>query len=149
MKVLGIDPGLDTGWCVVDGQRIVSCGLGETWPSSKFDLAVIERPHVYRPGKNKKQVDPNDLITLAIQVGEYKRQVSLSGTPVKLVEPGTWKGQVPKEIHHARIIADLSPEDAATVVQGLARVAESKAHNVLDGVALALWASKRPAFRTK
>jgi hypothetical protein len=47
--------------------------------------------------------------------------------------PTEWKGQVPKDIHHARLMRILTPDDIAKVKLPIA----SLAHNVWDAVALA------------
>lgn len=143
MKVLAVDPGVDTGWCLVESGAVVDCGLGPSgWP--RAPMAILERPQVYRQAQQKG--DPNDLITLAIQIGRYVERLETAGTKTALVLPNTWKGQVPKDVHHRRIVAKLSPDEAARVASRLEHVAESKRHNVLDAVGLAKWAAANPSF---
>lgn len=107
-------------------------------------MAILERPQVYRQAQQKG--DPNDLITLAIQLGRYVERLEAAGTKTALVLPSAWKGQVPKDVHHRRIVAKLSPAEASRVASRLERVAESKRHNVLDAVGLAKWAAANPSF---
>jgi hypothetical protein len=74
----------------------------------------------------------NDLISTAIRLGrliESSRPGRLT-----LVTPGQWKGQVPKDIHGARVLAKLDPEELALVPDD---------HNAIDAVGLLLWALKR------
>ncbi len=56
MKILGLDPGETSGWCIydTDTRRVLGCG---EFPShllpldvgDEFDVAVIERPRGYGP----------------------------------------------------------------------------------------------------
>ncbi len=64
-----IDPGC-TGVAVWFGQSLMSCGVVDD-PEAVVvhGNLVIEKPQIYRASKSK--ADPNDLITLAIQVGRY------------------------------------------------------------------------------
>ncbi len=144
--ILAIDPGLDTGWCLLaTSGRIVSAGLGAlqaTW--EKASWAILERPQVYRDNKSKG--DPNDLITLAIQLGRYVEKLEAACVRTKLVLPGTWKGQIPKEIHHRRVLAALPPDDARTLLPCLEGFPKGKQHNILDAVALAKWAHAQKIF---
>lgn len=143
MRYLAIDPGVDTGWCTFDREgRVLACGLG--FPArSELECvkhAVLERPQVYRPEQSKG--NPNDLITLAIQLGRYVERLSTFGIESTLVLPSRWKGQIDKDIHHARVIKTLSPDEARVLAPALANVPKSKRHNVLDAVALAKWGAQ-------
>jgi hypothetical protein len=144
---LAIDPGIHTGWAVlaISGQ-LLSCGLGENYLSRGLvTSAIIERPQVYRPSLSKG--DPNDLITLAIRVGQYKERLETRGVNVSLVLPATWKGQVPKGIHHGRIEADLSYAERALMQPWpRTRKGDGVAGNVWDAVGLAKWAFAQRKF---
>lgn len=144
MKILAIDPGLDTGWCVVDSTGVLGCGLG--FPSDFHGArhAILERPQVYRAATSKG--DPNDLITLAIQLGRYVERLEAKSFRTSLVLPTTWKGQVPKEVHHKRLLRALTPAEAGKVAECIAPISKGKQHNVLDAVALALWARSQKHF---
>ncbi len=135
-STLAIDPGNDTGWCVSEKGIVVSCGVGVP-PLGKFERVVIERPQIYRNSK----APPNDIITLAIGVGIYVERYSASSS-ITMVLPHDWKGTVPKPIHHARILAQLSGDELH--VLGLTKVPASKRHNMLDAVGLAKWAHRHP-----
>lgn len=42
MKVLGIDPGIaNLGWAVLDGRRIVACGVIKTQPKQQHDARLF------------------------------------------------------------------------------------------------------------
>jgi hypothetical protein len=137
--IIGIDPGLRcTGVAAFDGNewavlsirpkahdlvgRIVEiCArLANRGP---WDLAVIERPQVYRQGLMKG--DPNDLVDLAVLVGALT--VTLNAKRTLLPRPAQWKGQVPKEIHHDRIRKQVPGVEGSK--------------DALDAVGLALWGS--------
>lgn len=98
---------------------------------------VIEVPQVYVAGRSKG--DPDDLLELA----------GVDGAITTLLRPGKiagfkpreWKGQVPKEIHHARVLRKLN--EAETAVLERANVPPSLRHNVVDAVALGVWFLRR------
>lgn len=141
--ILGIDPGACTGWARVSSDgRLMDAGVGSPAEVRAMfgaiyivgvDRAVIELPQVYRAARSKG--DPNDLIDLAVTVGRYVQILESRAIKVVLVKPRDWKGQVPKEVHHKRILARLSTEEVAR----LPKLAASKVHNMLDAVGLALW----------
>jgi hypothetical protein len=138
---LAIDPGIDTGWAVLNATgKLVACGKDQ-FPCLSIRAAIIERPQVYAPGKSKG--NPNDLITLAIRVGRYQERLQQAGVhcpDTNLFLPTTWKGQVPKEIHHARVDAALS-EDERRIAYASAKVPGSRgySHDVWDAIGLARW----------
>jgi len=98
------------------------------------DLA-IEMPRVYPRGsqrEEKRGADPNDLIHLTAVVGAIC--TAFAGAETHVYLPFEWKGQLPKKIHHERARARLTLEELATIP----KLAASKLHNVMDGVALGL-----------
>src|SRR6185312_16842694 len=114
------------------------CGLGDP-RRVKFPevprAVLIECPQVYRHHLSKG--DPNDLIKLAVGVGRYAEFFENRGAKVALVLPAEWKGQIPKEVHHARVMSALTRHEAAKLLEGCKFVADGKRHNVMDAVALA------------
>lgn len=94
---------------------------------------VIELPQVYR-GFSKAKGDPNDLIKLAVLVGAIVGSKEWSS--VRLVHPSVWKGQVDKKVTQARCREILSIEE-------LAKVLDSKKHDVWDAIGLGLWSLDR------
>ncbi len=149
---LAIDPGNDTGWALYRGyDQLLVCGLGD--PRKCYDSyitfgggvtlsVIIEKPMVYRARLSRG--NPNDLITLAIGVGEYKEFFQSRGATVKMVLPHEWKGSVPKDAHNKRVIQELGPSDLAVLESAFHVTAKSKWHNVVDAVALG-----RGAFQQK
>jgi hypothetical protein len=93
------------------------------------DYFISEVPQVYRAGASKG--DPDDLIQLAGVVGVFS--ALFSATTYTGVKPREWKGQVPKDVHHARLVKTLTPEDLAMVE---AAAPPSLRHNVLDAVGI-------------
>src|SRR5882757_2910010 len=107
--ILAIDPGISTGWCLL-GKDCIACSAGENWPSVLE--AIIEYPEVY-PDTRPSQA--NNLITLALRVGQYKERLERVGVNVRLVKPKEWKGQTPKDVHHRRGRAKLSANEQTFV----------------------------------
>lgn len=138
---LGIDPGRDTGWAVLDeGGRLTRCGLGNPPAVAKGRRVIIERPQVYAPRYSKG--DPNDLITLAIQVGRYSERFDTDNH----VLPHEWKGTIDKEKHHERIWCSLGPLEQDVVARAMNGIAVKKRHNAMDAVGLAKWAYANRRF---
>lgn len=145
---LAIDPGVDTGWAWLSlGGDLVACGLGDPKPHPIYGIpraVIIELPKVYPNAKAKG--DPNDLIKLAVQVGGYRERFRSCGTIVNLFWPHTWKGTLPKDIHHARIHGELSPQEQDVLARSGQGVAPSKRHNIIDAVGLAKWGFANGGF---
>jgi hypothetical protein len=98
---------------------------------------ISEVPQVYRAGASKG--DPDDLIQLAGVVGVFA--CLFHATTYTGVKPREWKGQVPKDVHHARLVKTLTPEELAMVE---ASAPPSLRHNVLDAVGIGrYWFTKR------
>ena len=102
-----------------------------------IDRVVAEKPLLTHARPVNAAADVvergNDLIVTAIRLGrliEASRPLRLT-----LVTPGQWKGQVPKDIHNARVMAKLHGDELA-LVQG-------HDHNAIDSVGLLLWALER------
>jgi len=133
---LAIDPGETTGWALFSSDgRLAMCGIGH--PEGAPTLGVlIERPRIYPHGRTK---DPNSVLSVAINAGEWAGQYRACGYVVDYVEPLRWKGQVPKDIHHARVFAKLDDHEKAIVDECGRGIAPSKRHNMIDAVGLGLY----------
>lgn len=148
---LAIDPGRDTGWALLSvDRRLVACGLGDPRPCRMHPLTgvIIERPQVYQARLSKG--DPNDLITLAIQVGRYTE--AFDAFTVEHVLPHDWKGTVDPDVLCHRVVASLDDAERALlfrVLEPLSRTSLAKdvtagtRHNVIDAVGLGKWSLKR------
>lgn len=159
---LAVDPGARAcGFAVFYGKTLVKCGLVRTRAKTtagqamdfetlfhrhiqKHPTLIIERPEVYNQ-RNQKG-DPNDLIGLGLIGGVVAGAVQPKALVLTL--PKEWKGQTPKDIHHARIEAKLSPDEEARVSCAVAygapdTVPASLLHNVYDSIGIGLWYLKR------
>lgn len=131
MILLAIDPGTKQGWAVFAAGVLVACGKGEA-PARRVDRLVIERPES-RGGHTNTPTD--DLISLAILAGIAAGRCATPGCAVSWVKASHWKGQTPKAISHARVLAKLAPEELALVARATG--------DTLDAVGLGLWALSR------
>ena len=90
---------------------------------------ISEYPQVYRAGASKG--DPDDLLQLASVVAVFTANVVAKD--YLAVRPREWKGSVPKDVHHARLVKTLTPEEMAMVERA---APPSLRHNVLDAVGI-------------
>lgn len=103
----------------------------------QVDTYVCEIPQVYKfsPG------DPADLIEIAAVAAAVGAMF-----PVQKAygyQPRVWKGQLKKEVHHPRILAQLSPSELEAMVEKR----KSYAHNMYDAIGLGLYALERLRVR--
>jgi hypothetical protein len=139
--LLAIDPGEKTGWAYFEDYVLQGCGLITlakwvatfgTWLDQTASFHVIvEEPTIYPHSKAR----PADIMALQLKVGELKGRFEAAGCVVELVQPRTWKRQVPKSIHNDRTLKALTDDER--------RLAEGKRHDVLDAIGLGLWKLKR------
>jgi len=173
VNLLSLDPGTHaTGWALFQPAALTGpyeydltrCGLirGKTLIELAADTArqirlpqddtrvVMERPQVYVRRKNKTKGDPNALITLAI-AGGVVLGVAMEHndiTEVELTKPAEWKmGQTPKEIENVRAVNALTGLERACYRAAVENIPASLHHNVLDAVAVGLWAVGRKQRR--
>jgi hypothetical protein len=147
MYIMAIDPGACAGWAwgTTDGG-LMACGhcypdRGQRPPSSpgglvqQFALLVVELPLLTsgKPTNGAASVVTrgNNLIALAVRLGRLVE--SVQHYQLEQVYPSQWKGQVPKDIHHPRIIDSLDDGERALV---------SMQPDELDAVGLFKWAQK-------
>lgn len=143
--ILCFDPGETTGWALFT-NGVLAIAQYEKFADvivdppclERFALVIIEKPQ-WRP--HERKIDINDLIELAVMVGELKRVYRSFGSDVNLVVPTTWKGSVPKEIHNRRVLSHLSPEELARVP--LRPRSKKPDHNAVDAIGLGLWKLRR------
>lgn len=147
---LAIDAGTGRklGWAAgLDGRLFcASNGAPPKWIAP--DRIVWEKPQVYPQGKATSkgkviQIDPNDLIDLAIRTAYVVKDSAVPHTTIEEFRPSKWKGQVPKDIHHGRVWETLDLEERLDLERMLGRVPKTYKADVLDGVALLLWAYRR------
>lgn len=98
---------------------------------------VLEIPQIYRVSKG----DPNDLI----QIAGVGAAIGAS-FPLKRAigyRPREWKGTVKKEIHHPRILAQLTDEERAVIAEDR----KTLIHNVHDAIGLGLFQLESDGLR--
>lgn len=96
----------------------------------RVERLVVELPQVYVAVRTKG--DPNDLVQLGAVVGALCLAFQEATQHVFL--PAEWKGQVPKEIVHARVASRLSAAEQGRITCRR----KSLLHNVLDAVGIGL-----------
>ncbi len=114
-----------------EAWRDAACAVIEACGVEVVSELVLEVPQVYRQGLQKG--DPADLIELAGVDGALAALITAGKTTGYL--PQRWKGQVPKEIHHKRILAKLSETEKAAIEPTPA----SLLHNVYDAIGIGLF----------
>jgi hypothetical protein len=159
--LLCFDPGEKTGWARFEYKLITknfphwgleyweltACGVlpfpirRSSWPDAAASV-LVEVPRYYH---QKSKVDPNDLIVLALKVGEILGYYRDWGVPVSTVEPRTWKGTIDKERHHRRVLAALTTDEVKLLPK--TKVSKTNPHgydnNCLDAVGMGLWKTDR------
>lgn len=159
--LLSIDPGTVSGWALFadpdqnSGQgRLLSTGLCLDHIPQQVTRVVIERPVIYPGGRTK---NPNDVLLVAVAAGEWGGLARARGIPYEYVEPARWKGQVDKDIQHARdwaCMLDVEREVAIGAGRLIAPKAKAlsfpcklttsdKRHNMLDAIGIGLFALGR------
>jgi len=132
--VIAIDPGTYTGWAYFYANKLRACDWisPRRWDELVLramtrEHIVIEEPTIYPHSK----ANPASVMALQLKVGELKGRFEMAGCSVELVQPRTWKGQVPKQVHNRRTLAALTPDEFA--------LADGKRHDVIDAIGLGLW----------
>lgn len=140
--LLALDPGQHCcGWALWT-TTLQDCGLVRTKEehlgAQALDLArqlprghdvIVEIPRLY---PRSRKLQPNDLIRLAFAGGVCGGV----GVSLETIEPVAWKGQVPKDVCHRRLIKELSYEEVLVIEKGLEGVPKGLHHNVLDAVGI-------------
>lgn len=142
--LVAVDPGTTTGWAVFNGQGTLYHARGMSFPDcldvfpDRVENAtiILEIPQAYPHGSKG---DPQDLITLAMIAGELRGL--FRPREVTQVFPRAWKGNVPKAIHHPRVLAALT--DAERAVLPKRPRAGGYDGNMIDAIGLGLWALGR------
>lgn len=151
---VAIDPGDDTGWSKWVDRRLTMCGVTHVhdYPELPFTIGlpiddlVIELPQDYQ---GNRKVDPNNLIALGYKVGAmfgvFTAYHHLMGREFtyKAVHPVTWKGQVPKAIHHDQNLPKLDAAEQSVLRAALEITPKGKRHDLKDAVCLGLWRINR------
>ena len=94
---------------------------------------VIEYPVIY-PGRSA--APPNDIVQLAYAAGIFAGILPSVSTELVLPTPKQWKGNLPKSVHHKRIMLRLDPKLQAAI-RGSAK---SNIEHAIDAIGLGQWA---------
>ena len=111
-RVLAIDPGVKyLGYAFATGGSIIRCGhlpdiKDAAWLKVlNAQICILEKPVQYAGSRAAR----SDVSDLSMATGRIE---ALVGAPRTLLwAPYEWKGQVPKDIHQARIMALLTLEE--------------------------------------
>lgn len=153
---IAIDPGVRTaGYAVFSDGHVVRAGyiiakdrreLGYMLLSEAFlehgraKRAIIERPTIYDSRHQKG--DQKDIADLLLTVGYLAATLEASDCDltVEMVEPRSWKGQIPKEVSQLRVDRILTEEERLAIRWPTAK---SLRHNCWDALHLGVWAFAR------
>ncbi len=154
MKLCAVDPGVKaTGIALFTDYKLeyvklvrarslammIASLVHVEWPPDYGDpkLVLVERPVVYpRDGIKKAK----DLITVALVAGAAA--AAFGGAPwteTDFVEPRTWKGSTPKDIHNARVLKILDDDELEVFNARIEGLSDGVVHNVVDAVGIGLY----------
>ena len=152
--VLGIDPGINhCGWAQLSPEGL-RCGLWRSQPallpdrcyqyycrarSTPADLTIVEYPQVYQGRQQKGR--QKDIVDLAAIAGALISGAKSQRSEVLIPTPSERKGNIPKEVEHARVLRSLTLD--VSDIKRMADVPQYLLHNVLDAVCLAWWGAQK------
>ena len=125
-----IDPGVEyyavAVWC---GAALVAADVVPIgYHMDPVELVVIEKPQIYGDKERARKSDVADLLWSGGRIAD-RYDVCVPYLPAE------WKGQIPKNVHHARIAATLSANEAHI----LTRMPKKKLVHVLDAIGIGLY----------
>lgn len=160
MIVVSIDPGTKAlGWALWINGVLCACGLSRSKAEAQTERAAdhalnitIElqhvMPHVHvdqvvveHMEAGNERVPPQDLIN--VEAVGCLTSAALSDGTIRQVAPSTWKGSLPKPVIHARNRAVLSRGERLIVDRACAKAPQSNWKEILDAVAIGLFALQR------
>lgn len=128
MRWLSLDPGTRyTGYALWDGSKLLGWGMmapydpKAEWYSRSQDVAdqvaaladelrvklvISEFPQEMHGGRGEVALKSGSVRKLAAYVGMLEGRIGNHHRAFKIVEPITWKGQLPKEITTKRVLRD-------------------------------------------
>lgn len=168
-RFLAVDPSIESvGWALYDdvdmelieaghfvtqrgthAQRLMQIGEAIYLLTLEHgpDYVVIEEPMIYPeyPGQRKKNIDPNDIIKLALATGAVFGAVVagvLQAAGEMHIEsvtylPREWKGQMPKDVMNNRVQRHL--DRGGIEVPCLKRLNKRQRGDVLDAIGIGLY----------
>jgi len=105
-------------------------------------LVVIEQPKIYTNSNVKRKARHEDILQVAGVVGALAGAIRLrwEGAEILSPLPREWKGQVPKTVHHHRLLNDDLDEQELALLEP---ILSKHLPDALDGVGLARWGWKQ------
>jgi hypothetical protein len=111
-------------------------GLEGTGPRGSLSVAL---EHMQTRGRDARE-RPNDLID--VQAVGAACAGMLDPFPLRLITAQEWKGSVPKDVHHPRIVRALDPAETEIATRAWTAAGEN-AKEVLDAIGIGLYATGR------
>jgi hypothetical protein len=106
------------------------------------DVVLMENPKDYA----RFAVAHKDLDSLRAVLASASKAAKKVGARVEKVSPSEWKGNVPKPVHHNRVMQALDARERA-LMETFGAVGSTKyeagGHNTWDAVALGMFGTKR------
>lgn len=121
-------------WSVRVGDLVLPPVLGDLCGVAQIETVYLESMEVRGTGS---KTPPADLVAVEGRGNLFagylrpKRLVTLT--------PTTWKGSVPKVIHHPRILHELASAEAAILDRAIKAAPKTNAKEILDAVGLGLY----------
>jgi hypothetical protein len=136
MALIAVDPGVHgcgVAW-FTETDTLMTCEYRtQTLPQTdgvREWRTVCEIPEQRGRATN---IPARDLIAVALAAGRM-----VGGRACVFVTPSHWKGQLPKDVQHARMLKVLTPAELHIMNACCAPVKASLRHNVYDAVCLGL-----------
>lgn len=153
VDLISIDPGVhqvwvcgwSPNWKLIRAKRLKvdsGCQVAEYLSQYKGAVLAIEFP-VIRKGGRFGQARPDDILRLASAVGWCEAAPWLE---IARYKPAEWKGNVPKDIHNARVLRQLSHSERAVIDS--AKIPRSLLPNIYDACGVGLHHLRTKGFRS-
>lgn len=133
-RLLAIDPDTKVfGWAFFSRKRLVCTRVATVAeglpPLPEGVVIVCEKPED-RPGSPARK---RDIIELALAAGKI-----VGNRPCTFRVPSEWKGQIPKEVHWARMRERMDVGELGILEVALAGTKKGSHPEILDAVALGM-----------
>lgn len=125
--ILAVDPAANPnniGWAVLGGSLRLGEGALVDLPRIAREV-IVEVPRIHKQTRGK---DPNDLLDVALCAGSIIGAAAAWGARVYYAYPYEWKGNVPKTIHHRRMVGLMTEEER----RGVDSLLDGYTHRVLS-----------------
>lgn len=151
--LIGIDPGTRAlGWVRgTEAGIVISAGCSRVRPGAIADMAA-EHARAIGHGTShlahleamhwdgRRPTTVGDLLDVQAVGAIVAARVAAE---IRMVKPGEWKGTIPKEIHHPRLLAVLDPAERRIVDAACAQAGATHAKEVLDALGIMMQGARR------